>query len=724
MTETRHWVISEDEFVPDHLHHKETVFTIGNGYLSTRGTFEESYPDESAATLIHGVFDDVPTFFTELANAPNWLELGIWLDGHRFTMENGQILSFERRLDLRNGWLSRQVRWRSSAGQAFDLHFERFASLDRPHLLCLRVSITALDAAAPLEVRAGLDGGEDTVGMVHWIWIDQHTSDSCAWLHTRTRATGIDLASAMLLRVRGGTDLQQAGWDVQNHPTLVAKVQACQGETVQFEKIVTFFTGRDVDDPLPAARKSLEQVEALSWDLLLAASEKAWGHDWEACDVEIEGDDEAQLALRFSIYQLLIAAPRLDERVNIGAKTLSGFGYRGHAFWDTEIFMLPFFIYCRPEIARNLLSYRWHNLPGARRKAAGNGYAGAQFPWESAATGDEVTPTWLIHPQDPKKLIRIWTGDIEIHVTSDIIYAILQYWHATGDDAFLIQRGAPILLETARFWASRAEWNDIAGRYEFNDVIGPDEYHEHVNNNAFTNFLIRWHLRKACELLGWLSEHATLAWQELTGQLAITGAEIENWAHVAEKIYLPYDAQTKLVEQFDGYFERKDVDLAEYEPRTKSMQTLLGIEGTNQTQVLKQPDVLMLFYLLPDLFDEPTIRINYDYYTPRTDHTLGSSLGPAIQSIMACRVGEVDDAYEHFMRAAHADLYDVRGNAGDGVHGASAGGLWQAAVFGFGGLCFTSEGWTVQPCLPGHWRRLSFKFSYRGEQHTVTLSGE
>jgi kojibiose phosphorylase len=386
--------------------------------------------------------------------------------------------------------------------------------------------------------------------------------------------------------------------------------------------------------------------------------------------------------------------------------------------------MLPFFTFTRPEIARNLLSYRWHNLPGARQKALDNGYQGAQFPWESAATGEEVTPTWVPNPNDRTQLIRIWTGDIEIHVSADIVYAIQQYWQASGDDVFILERGAQVILETARFWASRAEWVPARKRYEFNDVIGPDEYHDHVDNNAYTNYFARWNLMEALRMVDWLRTHQPKLLAQLSKQLMLGADELTNWQQVADGIYIPYDPDTGLLEQFDGYFNREDVDLAAHAGRTESMQNMLGIAGVSLTQVLKQPDVLMLMYLLRPHFTDETIRLNYDYYTPRTDHTYGSSLGPAIQAIMACRVGQLEEAVEQFKRAAQADLYDVRGNAQDGIHGASAGGLWQAVVFGFAGLQVNAAGWSLHPSLPPNWKRLRFKFCYQGKNQEVDLKNQ
>ncbi|HSK88701.1 MAG TPA: glycoside hydrolase family 65 protein, partial [Anaerolineales bacterium] len=477
-------------------------------------------------------------------------------------------------------------------------------------------------------------------------------------------------------------------------------------------------TSRDTSNPVEIAMEHARAAQ--SWESALEAHLQAWGREWERCDVQIEGDDEAQIAIRFNQFQLLIAAPRHDNRVNIGAKTLSGFGYRGHSFWDTEIFMLPLFIYTAPEIARNLLNYRYQRLPAARQKAHANGFDGAQFAWESADTGEEVTPTWVPHYADRTKLIRIWTGDIEIHISADIAYSAHRYWQVTGDDPWFIAQGAELMLDTAKFWAARAEWNDEAKYYELNDVIGPDEYHDHVDNNFYTNRMAQWNLQTALDVLDWLKVNAPAKADELTQRLELSQELLAQWKEVLTRIYLP-TRPDGLIEQFEGYFQRRDVDLASLEPRGISAQTLFGIEGCNETQVIKQPDVLMLQYLLRRDFTDEQVRINYDYYSARTDHTYGSSLGPSIQAIMACDVGKPDDAYEHFIRAARADLRDVRGNAEDGIHGASAGGTWQAIVFGFGGLHLTPQGWSTEPRLPKHWKRLVFRFLYHGELQVVDL---
>jgi kojibiose phosphorylase len=714
------WTVLEDSFDPKTQHHKETIFTIGNGYLCTRGAFEEGYPGDHRATFVHGVFDAVPIVFTELANAPDWLPFTIYLNGERFALDTGEIERFRRILDLRHGVLTRTVRWRSPGGYAATITFERFASLVHPHLLCIRCRVIS-EFEGTLEMRAALNGNTDNDGLAHWRWVGQGAKNGVVYLHNRTRSSGIDLVSAMRLEIEVGERLSDELYDVENTPTQVLKLVALPGNAVIVNKYIAIGTTRDGSD-LPGS--VVEQVKGIrGWRAELQANTRLWEKEWERSDVIIEGDDEAQLALRFNIYHLLIAAPRDDERVNIGAKTLSGFGYRGHSFWDTEIFMLPMFTYTAPQIARNLLSYRFHNLTGAREKARGNGYEGAQFPWESADTGEEVTPTWVPLFGDKTKMVRIWTGDIEVHVSADIAYAAYQYWRLTGDDDWLIERGAELILDTAKFWASRGEWNAPSERYEYNDVIGPDENHEHVNNNFYTNRMAQWNLQTALEILTWLRAYAPFKAIELTQRLDLSEARLAHWKEVIAKITLP-TTPSGLVEQFKGYFQRREVDLAAMEPREESVQAILGIEQANQTQVIKQPDVLMLMYLLRQDYSDDVVRINYDYYTPRTDHSYGSSLGPSIQAIMACEVGLPDEGYEHFIRAARADLCDARGNAGDGIHAASAGGTWQAAVFGFAGLHFTPQGWKVNPRLPKHWRRLAFKFYYHGQLQEVDVRGE
>ena len=360
------WKITENTLNSNRLSHFETAFTQGNGYLGTRATFEEHYPGEQRTTFVHGVFDDVPVVFTHLVNFPDWTALDLILAGERFNLAVGRLLDYHRELDLRTGLLTRKVRWESPQGHISKLEFLRFASLAEQHLLCQKVLMTPENYSSEIQIVSRLDASTDTMRYQQWHWQDQGVEDGSIWLSQRTSSTDIKAAMAQKVLFRGGSEIEVSMPDVVKMPSISTTSQAEPGQTLCFEKFTSLYTSRDSADPKDEALTGLAHLAYDPWEGVFAANAEVWEKEWDRCDIVVEGDDEAQLALRFSIYHLLIAAPRQDERVNIGAKTLSGYGYHGHAFWDTEIFMLPFFTFTRPEIAKNLLSYRYHNLAGAR----------------------------------------------------------------------------------------------------------------------------------------------------------------------------------------------------------------------------------------------------------------------------------------------------------------------------------------------------------------------
>ena len=721
------WLLTETQFDPTQLNYKETVFTIGNGYLGVRGSFEEDYPGSNSATLINGVYDDIPIFYTELANCPNWLPLAISVDREYFRLDRGQIISYQRQLDLKRGFLSRQVCWRSPSGKTLDLSFERFASQADQHVLALRCQITPVDFEGTFKIQAGIDGTPENEGFNHWVILDQGDDDqgdgeTCVWLRVRTRKSRIELGMATKLALFGADGIPQDA-SVAEAPTLAATFRAGAGQTVTLEKTVTVLTSRETPDLLATAKQKLASLAP--YDDLLADHERAWREIWRRSDIEIEGDSQAQLILRYNLFQLLIAAPQRDDRVSIPAKTLSGFGYRGHIFWDTDLFILPFFIHTQPDIARNLLTYRYHTLEGARRKAIHYGYRGAMYAWESAATGDDVTPRRGIPDEPYVKDVRMWFRDREIHICSIIPRAIWWYWRSTQDDEWMRDYGAEIILDTALFWSSRVEYDVKHERWSIRGVIGPDEYHENVNDNAFTNRLVQWHLDAALQVYDWLRQTFPEKATQLTERLQVTPSRRGRWRDIADNLWIPYDPETGLIEQFDGFFHLEDIDLTQYEPRTRSMQAILGLRETSRRQVLKQPDVLMLLYLMAAFsetdYGQEALKKNWDYYGPRTDVTYGSSLGPGIQGLVAAAVGEVKQAYQYFRLAALVDLEDNRGNTADGVHGASCGNIWQAVIFGVAGVQFTENGPVANPHIPPIWKRLKFKLHWRGDWYDFDL---
>jgi kojibiose phosphorylase len=719
------WILTETQFNPEYLHSRETIFTIGNGYLGTRGTFEEGYPHALSATFIHGVYDDVPVVYTELVNCPDWLPLVLIIEGERFRLDQGKILKYNRQLDLYHGILSRDLRWCSPNGKVIDIHFERFASLADQHLVGQRCQLTPVNFDGLIEIQASINSYSENQGFNHWEGLDQSKITQGFWLHSRTRNSRIEVGMVAKITILG-TDADLQINTTPGYPSLNATVIGQIQQTITIVKIVSIFTSNEIENPVAAALEKLVNIP--DYLTLVNANNQAWEEVWQQSDIIIEGDITAAFAVRYNLFQLLIAAPRNNDRVSIPAKTLSGFGYHGHIFWDTEIFILPFFTFTQPNIARNLLSYRYHTLPGARRKAAHYGYQGAMFAWESAVTGDEVTPRWSLRSDFYAEDIRIWCRDREIHISADIAYAIWYYWQVTGDNEWMGDYGAEIILDTAIFWSSRVEFNPQLECYEIRGIIGADEYHELVHNNCFTNRMVQWHLEKALIVYDWLHSTFPKLAIKLEQKIQITSEVLTHWREIIAKMLILHNPETRLIEQCEGFFQLDDLDLSKYEPREKSIQIILGMEKTNTAQVIKQPDVLMLLYLMRESADFPynqqTLQVNWDYYAPRTDISYGSSLGPAIHAILAADLGKSEEAYECFMQAAMVDLEDKRGNTQDGIHGASAGGIWQAVIFGFGGIQFRENALVANPHLPPTWSRLKFKLQWHGKWHEFDLRQE
>ncbi|MFL5657548.1 MAG: glycoside hydrolase family 65 protein [Ktedonobacteraceae bacterium] len=733
------WHINEESFDPKKMHSQETVYTIGNGYFATRGTFEENYVGANPGTLLYGVFDDISIGKEELANIADWLPIQLFINGERFHMTRGKILAYHRTLDMRNGVLTRTVYWQSPGGIRLKIQSERFASLVDEHVGAIRYSVTVEEK--PLEVnelklllRATFNMAVGNYDLMHWEPVEEWHEDDLVWLLSQTRHSAIELLQTMDFTTQA-PGFSREIFDSNTAPSIELQGKLAVGETIAAEKIVVMYTTHDVTDPVMAAFKHHRMMMRAStgplqprahrslYEVLLAQSEEAWQDYWQRSDIIIEGDDKAQQAIRYNLYQLRISVNPGDSRFSIAAKGLTGFGYHGHVFHDTEIYMLPYFTYVHPDIARTLLLYRYRLLPAAREKARGNGYEGAQYPWESTLDGKEATPPIIIHPET-KELIPIPNGRIELHITANIAYAVNQYWQVTGDDEFMRDSGAEIMLCTAMFWASRAAYNPERHHYEIDNVIGPDEWHEYVNNNFYTNYMARWNIQSALDILQWMRLTAPDKAMELIHNLHLTPELLEHWQDVAERMRIPRDKETGVFEQFDGFFQLEPLDQEMYKGRQASYQAILGLEATKHFRIIKQADVLALLTLFRWQFDLATKRANWDYYFPITDHDYGSSLTPALHVMLACELGHLDIAYEMFLKGALVDLEDRRGNTSEGIHEACCGAVWQAIVLGFAGLKVSDDGYTTHPSWPTGWTRLAFTFLHKGQPVFVDLRKE
>jgi trehalose/maltose hydrolase-like predicted phosphorylase len=491
------------------------------------------------------------------------------------------------------------------------------------------------------------------------------------------------------------------------------------GQIVCFARLVAVVRDDNQDaDPGRVAREKLGAARRIGWRKLAQEHEAAWSDRWRCSDIQVGGDPAAEQALRFAVYHLNSAANPADERVSIGARGLTGDDYHGHVFWDTEIYLMPFYSFTWPEAARALLMYRFRTIDGARQKAARMGWRGAMYPWESADTGAEATPEQVVGPDG--QIVDILCGKQEQHITADIAYAVWQYWQATEDVNFLLEAGAEILLETGRFWSSRAQ-PEGDGYCHIRGVIGPDECHERIDDNAYTNVMARWNIRRALEVAAVLRDRWPDHWARLSHGLGLDDTELVRWRAVAETMATGWNSQTGLFEQFSGFFALEEIDLAGYAGRSVPMDVVLGRERTQRSKVIKQADVVALLGLLPEEFPGDSGKANFRYYEPRCSH--GSSLSGAMHGLVAARLGDSDLALRYFQHAVAIDMADNHTTIAGGLHIAALGGTWLTAVFGFAGLSLQSDGIAFNPKLPASWRTLKFGIQWRGRRLRIGIDG-
>lgn len=728
------WKIIETDFDPTALGKVEANFCLGNGYLGLRSATEEKYLGETRDLLVAGTFNRFsPEEVTELPNAADVTNIEITLNGVRFDLTQGTIQEYSRELNIQNGLLTRKVIWTSPKGDEFVLTFERMVSLKRLHTIAARVSITPEHDAA-ITFQSGIDGRVTCDGSQHFTEGETRFYDKKYLQFTpKTIQSGITFVIDATHRFYVDEEEVQPKSDInilrrRMFSKFALDVKA--GQTVVLEKFSNVYTSRDRElegythhQMQAYALKALQEDEAAGFDALLAESAACWKEKvWERVPITIDGPEFDQLAIRFAQYHMQLMTPAHDNRMNIGAKGLSGEGYKGHTFWDTEIFLLPYFIFNMPEVARSLEEYRYLSLPGAHAKAEHNGYEGAQFPWESAWLDDgEVTPEYMGTDIVTGKLIKVWSGFIEIHITADVAYGVWQYYMCTGDQDFMDKYGYELMLDCAKFWSSRLEPGED-GKLHINDVVGPDEYKEHVDDNAFTNYLVWWTIGKAIEYSGMLQKEKPELYAALDQKLGLAGLQ-KKWSEQREKIFLTQPNGNGVLPQDSTYLALQDIDLSKY----KKQAHVGGIykdynqEQITKIQVSKQADVMVLFLLLEELFPHQVKLSSWDYYEPRCLHD--SSLSLSTHSVLACDIGDPELGYEMFEKACLIDLDNANPHSSDaGIHAASYGGLWQCVVWGFGGLRMLGGKLRISPNLPAAWKKLNYTLLWKGRKLNVTIT--
>lgn len=727
------WVILQDEYKYRENLKYESVFGLTNGYMSTRGAYEEGSINSLPCTFVNGVFDKSETFMRELANLPNWLGIKLYIEKELIGIDNCEIVEFSRALDMKNSLLTKRIKLRDYKGRETLIEGVRFLSRNNVHRMGIKLNVTPLNYSSIIEMENIIDASvinfadaprfkvkhielvNNSLLDENGVYLEVKTRDFKLHVGVGAKTNVYNSLGESIVKSRHFNSFGEVGIEFSDF-------DAKENETITIYKLGSVYTERELEKEniKTCVNDEIKAFELDGFECELEKHIKVYEKMWDVADIEIDGDFEVDRAVRFNIYHLMSTGNENDDHVNVGAKLLHGEEYGGHAFWDTEIFMLPFFSYVFPKTARNLVGYRYNLLDAARKNAIENGFKGAKYPWESADTGSEECPDWTIEPDG--SCYRCYVAKYEHHVTSAVAFGIYNYFKITKDEEFFYEKGAEILLETARFWNSRCEYNESLDRYEINDVTGPDEWHEPVNNNCYTNYLAKWNLELGIKIVSMLKAYDENLYKNLCEKISLKDEELSIWKTTAEKIYLPKKENTKLLEQFEGYFNLKDITIEEYDENDMPIRPeILKTTRARHTQLIKQADIVMLMYLLKNEFDDETKKINYDYYEKRTLH--GSSLSPSIYSIMGLEVNDTSKAYRYLKRGAFIDLKDLQRNTREGIHAANAGGVWKTVVFGFAGMYIDeNENLCFKPKMPTKWSNLKFKINYNGKLNLININ--
>lgn len=705
------WLIQENGWNKESQNAAESQFALGNGFLGLRGILEEVPHNARPGTYIAGLYDNTNAQETELVNLPNPIHFKMTVRGEKLGAVAMDYAKHKRFLDMKQGLLVRHTLYQDSRKRNYDYQSVRFVSMKDKNFIVMRVWLTPLDSNVEITVRTDTDVSTKNAGVLTEGWKQHYQVTKVTQSRKYDYVCVKTLEKEILVAY-----LSYLTYTMGNKPLETSDhafhLRLRKGQTVCFTRIVCVLSSPEqLEGPLARKiRKKLDWGIQQGFDGLLKRHKSMMKRLWQCSDIRIKGDLEIQRAIRFNIHHMLICAPQDGGNSSVGAKTLSGEGYRCHVFWDTEIFLLPFYIFTQPDVAKNMLLYRYYRLDAARKNARKNGYHGAQFPWESADRGQECTPSWAKNYDG--KIIAVKTGELEHHIVADIAYAVYNYFQVTSDSDFMFEYGCEILFETARFWASRVKLNKKTRRYEIRNVIGPDEFHEHVHDNAYTNMMAKWNLLAANRLY-FRFKRENPAWLEtLARNIRLEKEEVLTWKQIASRINI-HVRKDGIIEQFRGYFTRKSVRItARDEFGMPDFPVGLDISFINKTQFVKQADVVMLLCLLPTISSQRVKKRNYFYYMNRTLHK--SSLSPSAHAFLASEIGEIDEAYRLFQIALYMDLRNIYRNVDAGVHAACIGGAWQAAVNGFGGLRIEQNRLCFKPKLPASWKELAFAVQWRG----------
>lgn len=694
---------------------------IGNGAAGYRGTFEEDRAEELPALNVAGLYDGVKGKWRETVNAPNPFYALFKIDGKELDANKLRPLSNVFRLDIKNAVLYRKAVFELDSNTV-TINYERFLSRYDRAVMGARISI---EASAPCEIEfiEGIDACVWDINGPHLENISCFEKSGAVYVRARTQEQKKEVVVAAFTEAETDHSKKTVISDgIYNVYTFRLE----KGKKAVFSKSAVLL--HSLEGCAIKAEELLNGLRNEGYDRVKEKHMAAFSKLWDMADVEIMGDPDAQLFLRYSIYHLLILAPPEDSVISIAARGISGQTYKGAVFWDTEIFLLPFFINTDPKTARNLIQYRINTLDGARRKASYYGYRGAFYAWESQESGDDACSDFNVTDVYTGRGIRTYFKDKQIHISGDVVYGIMNYIEKTGDESILLQGAGEVIFECARFYLSCLYKRLDADYYEILDVVGPDEYHERVNNNAYTNRLAAYTLSAAQRAYRTMMRLDRNACESIVDRINFR-PDLKQIEEVLGRIKQQAPDENGVIEQFDGYFRLEDVSVKTVKSRVKHPNEYLGTNNgvAFPTQVIKQADVVTMLCLFENDFTQKVLESNYDYYIGRTEH--GSSLSASMYGLLACKTGRMEDAYKFFIETASIDYYGKGKQYAGGIyiggsHPAASGGAYMLAVYGFAGLKIGENGPILNPRLPPQIKGIKFRFLYKGNIYIADITNK
>lgn len=725
------WQIIEDQFRPEFNEISESIFSIGNGRMGQRANFEEDYSGKSlSGSYVAGVYypdktrvgwwkNGYPEYFAKVINSTNWIGLHLTVNGILLDLARVTVTNFERRLDMKAGVLYRTVGITMPDGTQLAITSRRLYNVTESQSASLSYQIRVLQGPAHMVLESGLDGDisnrDSNYDEKFWDEVARSANEEHISLQLKTKKTGFDVHTRVTQQlVHDGQSI--AVGQVIDREKYVAQqyeftLESGQEATLSKYAVILTSENHPVADLLAHAETLLQSVADKGFEKLITEQAAGWAKIWQDSDIQIEGDVAAQQAIRFNIFQLYQTYTGEDDRLNIGPKGFTGEKYGGVTYWDTEAYCIPFYMATtKPEIARNLLIYRYKHLQKAIENAAKLGFkdGAALYPMVTI-NGEECHNEWEITFE-------------EIHRNGAIAFAIYNYVRYTGDVSYLQEYGLEVLLGIARFWAQRVNWSEAKQQYVMLGVTGPNEYENNVNNNWYTNRIAVWCLQYTSEVIDLLTSTNPDRLQHVFQTTSFATAEKEKWQHIVANMYYPEDAERGIYLQQDGFLDKELIPVSELPVSERPLNQKWSWDRILRSCYIKQADVLQGLYFLEDQYDLDTIRRNYDFYEPMTVHE--SSLSPCVHAIIAAKLGKEDKAYEFYLRTSRLDLDDYNNDTEDGLHITSMAGTWMTIVEGFAGMRIRDGKVHFQPILPTQWDSYSFRITFRGADLQVKVDHE